>query len=267
MGKCLTPFYLKDMEVQTPVPCGKCPECKNRRASSWSFRLMKEYERAESGSFVTLTYENPPISPNGFMTLKKSDLQKFFKRLRKLHDTKLKYYAVGEYGSIRKRPHYHIILFNAKPEFVQKAWGLGFVYIGSLTEASVGYTLKYMCKDSTIGKFRRDDREREKSFMSKNLGSNYLTEKMVKWHKDKPIERVYAVLSDGKKIALPRYYRNKIYNKEEAALIMNQAHIQQQKIDKQLWDEYGINLPLILQDRVMAAYRRQEKKSKQRKID
>ena len=27
--------------------------------------------------------------------------------------TPLKYYAVGEYGGQTKRPHYHIVIFNA----------------------------------------------------------------------------------------------------------------------------------------------------------
>lgn len=269
MAKCLSPYYLKDTEMQTPVPCGKCPECKKRRASAWSFRLMKEYERAESGSFVTLTYDpdNVPLSQNGFMTLNKRDLQLFFKRLRKMHpDTKLKYYAVGEYGETYKRPHYHIILFNAKVELIHHAWKLGLIHIGTLTEASVGYTLKYMCKEKATKLFKRDDRAPERSYMSKGLGENYLTPQMIKWHKDKPTERVYAVTSDSKKIALPRYYRNKIYSEEERVLIQNQAHIQNQKIKAEMWEEHGLNLPSAMKDKLNYAYEIAFKRNKNRKF-
>lgn len=256
--------------MKTPVPCGKCPECKKRRASSWSFRLMKEYERAVSGSFVTLTYDsdNIPLSKNGFMTLRKEDLQKFFKRLRKLHPsgTPIKYYAVGEYGENYKRPHYHIILFNANTDLIHKAWKFGHIHIGTLTEASVGYTLKYMSKAKATKLFARDDRAPEKSYMSKGLGENYLTPQMIQWHKNKPTERVYAVTSDSKKIALPRYYRNKIYNEEERVLIQKQAHVQNQIIEAQLWEEHGINLPSVLKEKLNYAYEIAFKRNSQRKF-
>ena len=58
------------------------------------------------------------------MTLQKSDLQKFFKRLRKKTHEKISYYAVGEYGDNTQRPHYHIILFNAIPRIVEAAWSI-----------------------------------------------------------------------------------------------------------------------------------------------
>lgn len=55
--------------------------------------------------------------------LRKYDLQKFFKRLRKYFDDekrkygipfgKIRYYAVGEYGPKHFRPHYHIILWTS----------------------------------------------------------------------------------------------------------------------------------------------------------
>ena len=44
--------------------------------------------------------------------LRKSDLQKFFKRFRyyakKYTKEKVRYFAVGEYGPVHFRPHYHI---------------------------------------------------------------------------------------------------------------------------------------------------------------
>ena len=58
---------------------------------------MKEGERSNSALFITLTYDTQfvPITENGYMTLKKSDLQKFFKRLRKLSNERLKYNSIG----------------------------------------------------------------------------------------------------------------------------------------------------------------------------
>ena len=66
------------------LPCGRCYPCTMRRVSGWSFRLVQEDKRAYSSSFLTLTYntKHVPLSKKGFMTLRKTDLQSFFKRLR-----------------------------------------------------------------------------------------------------------------------------------------------------------------------------------------
>ena len=47
---------------------------------------------------------------NNPIILKKSDFQKFIKRLRKDYD--IKYFACGEYGDKTLRPHFHAILFG-----------------------------------------------------------------------------------------------------------------------------------------------------------
>lgn len=112
------------------------------------------------------------------MSLRKTDLQSFFKRLRKAHPpidkddptTQIKYYAAGEYGGKTNRPHYHIIIFNAKLELLQPAWDLGQIHYGQVSDASIGYTLKYISKPSRIPLHRNDDRQKEFALMSKNLG-------------------------------------------------------------------------------------------------
>lgn len=224
----MSPFTLKDSCTGVTVPCGKCPHCRSNRASAWSFRLIQEDKRSLSSHFVTLTYatEHVPILRSGYMSLNKIDLQKFFKRLRKLSIQRLRYYAVGEYGGKTWRPHYHIILFNARPADIIRAWSLdghalGAVHFGNVSEASVGYTLKYITKKPRIPVHINDDREREFSLMSKGIGENYLTESMIAYHKgigcnDMQMainQRMNCTLLDGKKIAMPRYYKNKLYTK------------------------------------------------------
>jgi hypothetical protein len=247
-SRCITPFYKKEQikGEHIPFPCGKCPPCKKRRTSGWSFRLVKEGERSNSALFVTLTYDTQyvPITPNGYMTLELTDLQKFFKRLRKLTNEKLKYYAVGEYGSTKKRPHYHIILFNANPEHIKRAWALnnntiGSYHIGNVSDASIGYTLKYMSKLSKIPMHSNDDRKKEFSVMSKGLGSNYITNAMIQWHKNLLEQRMYVPIKDGKKIAMPRYYKDKIYNEQEKDKI-NQYMVKiTQEIDNKISQEFS----------------------------
>lgn len=223
---CITPFTVtKKTGQKVHVPCGKCPDCKGRRTSGWSFRLMQQERISMSAQFITLTYDtnHVPITRNGYMSLRKCDLQKFFKRLRKNHSVQctsgsmpaIKYYAVGEYGGKTKRPHYHAILFNADITLIQKSWQLGSVHYGTVTGASVGYTLKYMQKESKIPMHRNDDRLREFSLMSKGLGENYLTQAMVRWHHADPINRMYVTTDQGQKVSMPRYYKEKIYVETE----------------------------------------------------
>lgn len=226
MAECMSPFELKNTNTGVLVPCGKCPYCRSKRASAWGFRLMQEDKISLSSSFVTLTYntDHVPITENGFMSLRKSDLQDFFKRLRKKTPNRIRYYAVGEYGGRGWRPHYHVILFNGNPDIVINAWcldnkPLGDVHFGTVAEASVGYTLKYITKEPRIPQHARDDRVKEFSLMSKGLGLNYLTPTMIKYHtagsQHSITTRMHCTLADGKKIGMPRYYKDKLYTKEQ----------------------------------------------------
>lgn len=228
-------------------PCGKCIHCVSRRISSWSARLMQEDRVSRSSFFVTLTYDTDhvPLSDAGYMTLSSRDLQLFFKRFRKLNlkltNDKLKYYACGEYGSRRMRPHYHIILFNAslvaligdrEASFVSRkivdldgyhnyrcaAWPAGSITVGRVNEASVGYCLKYLSKQGKIPVHRKDDRIPEFQRTSKGLGVSYL-DSMALWHEADILNRFYMPLKGGMKVCLPRYYKQKLYTESDRLMI------------------------------------------------
>ena len=276
--RCQTPFH-KKMElvkgVETgymPFPCGKCPACIRRRVSGWAFRLNKQSEQSNSAHFVTLTYNDEHIkkTKNGFETLVKKDVQDFFKRLRKLTKQKISYYAVGEYGDTGERPHYHIILFNANPKIVENAWKLnditlGNVHFGDVGDASVGYTLKYISKDKKIPQFNGDDRQKEFALMSKGLGAGYLTEHMVKWHTKGNIEnKVYLPLKDGKKAAMPRYYKDKLYDKGQKFRIGVFMRAESQKQVDELQDKYGDLYYYKQAEETANDFRRMAKKAKER---
>ena len=255
-----------------PFPCGKCPACVRRRVSGWAFRLNKQSEQSNSAHFVTLTYNDEHIkkSKNGFETLVKKDVQDFFKRLRKLTKQKISYYAVGEYGDTGERPHYHIILFNANPKIVENAWKLnditlGNVHFGDVGDASVGYTLKYISKDKKIPQFNGDDRQKEFALMSKGLGAGYLTENMVKWHTKGNIEnKVYLPLKDGKKATMPRYYKDKLYDKGQKFRIGVFMRAESQKQVDELQDKYGDLYYYKQAEETANDFRRMAKKSKER---
>lgn len=228
MAQCMFPYaverklYHSQEGRYVSVPCGKCPNCLKRRVASWSFRLEIEALQWQKQYFVTLTYDTDfvPISKNSFMTLKREDLTSFFKRLRHTAG-KLKYYACGEYGTNNKRPHYHIILFGTSAmtqNDIISAWSqpntgkhLGDVYFGKVEPASIRYTVQYYDKGEWRPAHARDDRAKEFSAMSQGIGKSFLDPKMVEYLLQNP-DKGYVYNKEGKKIAIPRYYKKRLYD-------------------------------------------------------
>ena len=223
---CLTPIKIKNKEYRNgngysyhTLPCGKCPPCLQRRSSGWVFRMQQEEKISISSKFITLTYTdcNLPQKLNKetgeiFTTLKKKDFQDYMKRLRKHKenkDIKVKYYACGEYGTNIERPHYHAIVFNSSDNAIAESWHKGHLQILPATSGAMAYVTKY------INKFKKKyvTKQNEFSLMSKGLGQNYLDKQTVKFHKA-DLKRA-CVMDGNKAVAMPRYYRNKIYTTEE----------------------------------------------------
>lgn len=253
---------VKPIEVQgRTVPCGKCYLCLKNIKNDWSFRLNWEHKSSKSSHFITLTYnpENLPTN-QGIGTLKKRDLFTFIKSLRKSQerwyesqgleqpDYKIKFFGVGEYGTKGHRPHYHIIIFNlhsSQKERIQEIWGKGHVHIGTVAQASVAYTAKYIIDDDK--RWQNNPIEKPFRVMSKNLGLNYL-EKNKDWHRsqDDQIEdwRMHVVVDSGIKIRMPRYYRDKLFASDEVEAFnkLTEKERAQRHIDKFNQDEkdYGL---------------------------
>jgi hypothetical protein len=216
------------------VPCGKCPQCLQRRANHWTFRLKEELKHSTSGTFLTLTYENAPVSPNGLPTLVKRDFQLFMKRLRKhLKKSSLKYYMCGEYGDLTARPHYHAIMFNIPHKLLQNhdklqsLWEHGIVDVAKCEIASIAYVTGYVNKgrfqrlpdlvNEDTGEILEDDRQPHFSMMSKKLGLSFITPAMYNYL----IKTMTGcVVEEGGKIqSLPRYFKDKIFSRRERKLI------------------------------------------------
>lgn len=209
------------------MPCGNCPFCTATKRSDWALRLHYESKLHDVKKFVTLTYADAHLVwQDNVPQLSKVDLQLYFKRLRKAGN-KLRYYAVGEYGSKTFRPHYHIILFgDVSDSAIRAAWPKGLVHIGTVTEASIMYTLGYIVNGK--GWQMRTKRVPPFSLMSRGrwtcrdgtvitgLGGNYLSAAMIAWHKSD--RKNYAMIHNEKR-HLPRYYKCKIFSKVDLVRI------------------------------------------------
>lgn len=273
------------------VPCGQCLGCLSDKSKMWAIRLEEELKASTSAHFVTFTYnaDHIPISNKGFAVLRKKDMQDYFKRLRKNTSYKainpdtgrlktyylpIRYFCVGEYGSKTKRPHYHALIFNlskntwdAKVQ-MQRAWMkdgviMGKIDVGKVEPASIAYCTKYV-----IMKNQQDWMENPPfAIMSKGIGRNYI-ERLGTHHKNNPVSRCEYTKPGGAKITLPRYYREKLYNKGQltvrAEKIQSELQIKEQKqVDK---DNGYQNHLRLKNDRIEAKKRIITKQIKDRKI-
>lgn len=188
--------------------------CLVNKRTDWAFRLQEEHKVSKSAHFVTLTYDAKHLRTNE--SLCKRDLQLYLKRLRKKDEnTRIRYYAVGEYGSKSGRPHYHILLFNSIESHIRGAWvdsrhqSIGIVHVGTVGAASIAYVTKYIIQKDSYP----DGMEKPFATMSRayGIGGHYLSDLMVEWHRVD--DRNYTVRPGNLKGRLPRFYRDKIWYK------------------------------------------------------
>lgn len=202
------------------VPCGKCLICRANKASEWGMRLNHQAHVAKTACFITLTYDDLhlPYSEFALPTLCKKDLQLFWKRFRKEIGTKIKYFAVGEYGTQQKRPHYHAIIFDWSPlhgdlvplsndyfthEMLTGIWKCGMVQVGSVTSDSIHYVSGYLLKKMFDERVELGLKKREFLCASQGLGLDYAI-----LEKEKLKSGNLTV--DGKSCPIPRYYFKKL---------------------------------------------------------
>lgn len=224
------------------VPCGGCIGCRLERSQMWSLRARHEASCWDHNVFLTLTYDEERLPPFGFLNPKHP--RKFIKALRDaLYRSKyspnsagnpIRYFGCGEYGSQRRRPHYHLLLFNLlltdrerygqstyTSRLVSDLWQYGSHLCGDVTPESCAYTAGYATKkltdplpsyvvDTTTGEVF--DRPKEFPMMSLKPAIGQA------WY-DKyksELRHGYCVV-DGAKLSVPRLYRKKLAAEDPAA--------------------------------------------------
>lgn len=147
--------------TMTPFACGRCLPCRINKRRVWTARILLEAKNHLKNTFVTLTYTDEflPVNLNDDMILIKRHLQNYIKRLRKKYDdNSIRYFAVGEYGDLFDRPHFHICLFGlGRPDEskIESAWHHKGESIGKVdflpivpetAQYAAGYTIKKLTK-------------------------------------------------------------------------------------------------------------------------
>lgn len=142
--------------------------------------------------------------------LRKSDLQKFFKRFRyyakKYTKEKVRYFACGEYGPVHFRPHFHILLYFDSATLLQvcsdlvcQAWTFGRVDCQLSEGKCSSYVASYVNSYCTLPKVFTLSPVRPFFVHSQNLGQGVLKgerEKVYELAPDEFIKRSLVV--DGK---------------------------------------------------------------------
>jgi len=253
--------------------------CRLNRLRLWQGRLLLESTQHPSSLFVTLTYSDEFLPHKGW--LKPVDLQRYLKRVRRSHDSPVRFFAVGEYGDKTWRPHFHLALFgDFRSEqrddrlyhaAVVDSWKFGHVHLGLLTPQSAAYmtryTVKRMCRD---GDPRLDGRTPEFVRMSlrpgigklalQEMGTHFLDRKgcaFLAASGDVPTQFIHQ----GKRYSLGRYLQTKL-REEIGREPGTPVRVQLERSAKRLGEDKVVRESVRRQHGNIAAKRVQSVKSK-----
>ncbi len=152
---CLNPLKIADVGF---VACRECWQCRETRVDDWVGRNIAESRTATASHVVTLTYGRDRTTGGTdhirAAVLTYSDVQKYLKLLR-FNGFPVRYFVVGEYGSMKSRAHWHIILYWQGPvpdhvlreNFMERHWPHGWSYWDKSSPEAVRYACKYLLKD------------------------------------------------------------------------------------------------------------------------
>lgn len=216
---------LKDERVQyVAVGCGKCIECMKKKGREWKVRLNEEI-KINRGYFVTLTFSNESatklykeIKTNKYSIIENEicilAVRRFLERWRKKYKKSVRHWLITELGhNGTERVHLHGIIFTEEePNVIIEYWKYGHVFIGTyVNEKTINYIIKYCTKMDIENKGYIP-----KILCSKGIGNNYINSYNAEQNKFKDTQtKEYYLTRSGTKLALPIYYRNKLYNDEE----------------------------------------------------
>lgn len=220
------PPPMKDERTMyVPIGCGNCIECLKQKQREWQVRLGEEIRHDNSGKFVTLTLSDESMQDLGedieqfaegyvrdnlIATLA---VRRFLERWRKKYKVSCKHWLITEWGqNATERLHLHGILFTDEIDDIKKIWKYGHVFIGQfVNEKSINYIVKYLGKVDLKHKGYKP-----KILTSPGIGKGYVKrfDSQLNKYNGKETKEYYRN-RQGYKMALPIYYRNKIYSEEE----------------------------------------------------
>lgn len=228
------PAILDQRTKLVPIGCGKCIECSKKKAREWQVRLLEDVRHNTNGKFVTMTFSNKSIKQLASLTkglkgyekdneIAKIAVRRFLERWRKKYKKSVRHWLVTELGhNGTENIHLHGIIWTDNTmEEIEEIWQYGWMWKGKkkingklenyVSERTVNYITKYISKRDNINK-----EYKPRILTSAGIGKGYM--ERTDWIKNKfngEETREYYKTKTGHKMAMPIYWRNKIYNEEE----------------------------------------------------
>lgn len=234
--KCAKPIVISGKAFG----CGQCTPCRVNRRRVWSHRLMLEAFLYSDNCFATLTYDSDNLPKD--LSVNPKHTQDWMKRLRKsVEPHRIRFFLVGEYGSVSQRPHYHVALFglptcvygrtvrrgnSSRPLWrsccdncrrIGSTWSFGDVDLGVLEPHSAQYICGYVTKKMTSpDDVRLNGRHPEFSRCSNRPGigadfMHFVASELLKFDLDSSQEDVPSCLRHGTKLLpLGSYLQRKL---------------------------------------------------------
>lgn len=240
-------------------------ECRLKKSRETAIRCVHEASLHEQNCVITVTYATPHLPKSG--SLAPEHAVKLIKDLRAREDylaekeqrepRLFKTYGCAEYGELRGRPHYHIILFGYRfhdeqphrdgnnaivegyytSELLTDVWGKGQTQVMDLTFESAAYVARYITKKLTgprAAEYGARISERTVCVTRKGLGKGWYEQWKEEIYNG---DKVFRSTKDGKRIPMapPKYYdlKYEIDNPTQYLKIKNQRQLNNQKrLDK-----------------------------------
>lgn len=196
----------------------------------WANRSIHEASMWKHNNCLTLTYDDENLPADNAVTPR--DLTLFIKRLRRHADSSsssidrdrrhsIRYLACGEYGERLGRPHYHALLFNAgfrdlkragnyyESDTLRELWPHGNHKIDpKITGQAAAYVAQYtLTKQHREAYIDADGVWKQPPFLRMSLKPAIGADWLKKYAPD--LSNGFLV-ENGRKHAVPRYYRNKV---------------------------------------------------------
>jgi len=222
---------IKDERTRfVPVGCGKCMECMKQKAREWKVRLMEEMRvKTVDIKFITLSFSNESLIElerevnkgqvkamgykldNEIATLA---VRRYLERWRWRFKKSQKHWFVTELGQTNtERLHIHGLIWTDEDiKIISEVWKYGKVWVGDyVNERTVNYIVKYINKTDENHKYYKPI-----VLVSPGMGCNYLKryDSENNLYQGKDTNEMYKT-RQGRKLPLPKYYRNKLYDEEE----------------------------------------------------
>lgn len=228
----IIPAVLDERTKEIPYGCGRCIECKLQKSNSWKIRLWEEIKTQQIRPwFVTLTISNENLvkiqsrinkNIEGYELDNETATEAtriFLEHHRYKTGKSVRHWLITELGHEgTENIHLHGIIWYNNIEEIRNNWQHGWIFPrpenvnnNVVNNKTINYITKYVTKMDLQHLYYNP-----KILCSKGIGSNYINKENINRHKFKGKDTIVTYKTPtGHEMALPTYYRNKLWTETE----------------------------------------------------